>query len=134
MSAPLADTGHMAKVRWVMPCSARRKNGLPCSAFAMTGGYVCMRHGGLAPQVRAAAARRWAFERMMARIERGIERRTGRPVSPLMLAWMRAQFAPDPATFRRHRAANDDSPWCPRVIPVNLEAMALERQARRVAG
>jgi hypothetical protein len=124
IAAPPADNRIMAKVRWAVPCTAHRKNGRPCSAFAITGGYVCVTHGGAAPQVRAAAARRWEFERMMVRIERGIERRLGRPVDPFALAWMRAQFAADPATFRRHRAAHDPTPWHPRVIKVNLEAMA----------
>ncbi|MCD4527452.1 hypothetical protein [Nocardioides sp. cx-173] len=40
------------------PCSARRTNGEPCKNSAIRGGTVCARHGGSAPQVRAAANRR----------------------------------------------------------------------------
>lgn len=135
MSAPLTDTGRMAKVRWAVRCSATSKRtGQPCGGYAMTGGYVCMRHGGLAPQVKAAAARRWEFERMMARIERDMERRLGRLVDPFTLAWMRAQFAADPATFRRHRALDDPTDWHPRVIVPHLhELVAAREQERRAA-
>lgn len=41
-----------------MLCRARRTDGEPCAAQAMRGGSVCRAHGGRAPQVRAAAARR----------------------------------------------------------------------------
>ena len=103
-----------------------KRTGRPCGQWAITGGYVCWHHGGASPVVRAAARRRWEFVLMMRRIERKMG-------AGLAMAWVRAQFPPDPATFRRHRAADDDSPWEPRFIPVNLEAMALERQARRAA-
>jgi hypothetical protein len=73
-------------------------------------------HGGAAPQVRAAATRRLEHERMMGRIERDMERAAGGPLSPVLRAWIRAQFPADPATFRRHRRADDDSAWTPRVI------------------
>lgn len=39
-------------------CSARRRDGVPCQAYAIAGSTVCRVHGGSAPQVRAAAARR----------------------------------------------------------------------------
>jgi hypothetical protein len=41
-------------------CRAHRTNGQPCEAYAMVGGFVCSAHGGRAPHVRAAAARRFA--------------------------------------------------------------------------
>jgi hypothetical protein len=123
----------MSKVRWGVRCSATSKRtGLPCGGYAMTGGYVCRIHGGASPVVRAAARRRWLFEQMLARIERDMERAGGKPVSPLTLEWMRAQFAPDPATFRRHRALDDPTEWHPRVIVPALALMAAER--RRAAG
>jgi hypothetical protein len=118
MGVPLADTGPVAKVRWAVPCSAHRKNGLPCSAFAVTGGTVCVKHGGATPQVKAAAARRWELELMMRRIER----RSG----PLVAALMRAEFPPDPATYRSHKSAEQRANWTPRFIPVNLDELARE--------
>ncbi len=39
-------------------CSARRTNGDPCKLPPIRGGNVCHKHGGSAPQVRAAANRR----------------------------------------------------------------------------
>lgn len=39
-------------------CGARNRAGQPCKLYPITGGRVCRMHGGKAPQVRAAAARR----------------------------------------------------------------------------
>jgi hypothetical protein len=39
-------------------CSARRSDGGLCEKFAMSGQRVCRKHGGAAPQARAAAERR----------------------------------------------------------------------------
>lgn len=39
-------------------CRAHRRDGKPCQAWAPRGGWVCLSHGGAAPAVRAAAARR----------------------------------------------------------------------------
>lgn len=41
-----------------MQCTARKRNGDRCGSKAVTGATVCRMHGGSAPQVRAAAARR----------------------------------------------------------------------------
>lgn len=47
----------MAKTRWRHRCSAHRpRDGRPCRAWAITGGKVCVAHGGAAQQVRVAAA------------------------------------------------------------------------------
>jgi hypothetical protein len=45
----------MARVRQARRCSARRTDGEPCQAFAITGGYVCRAHGGASGRVRHAA-------------------------------------------------------------------------------
>lgn len=39
-------------------CKARRRDGKPCSRWAISGSTVCASHGGRAPQVKAAAHRR----------------------------------------------------------------------------
>jgi len=39
-------------------CTAHRKNGERCKAFAIKGGNVCNKHGGSAPQVRERAQQR----------------------------------------------------------------------------
>lgn len=39
-------------------CTAHRTNGEPCQNYALRGGFVCRFHGGGAPQVKAANARR----------------------------------------------------------------------------
>lgn len=41
-------------------CSAKRSNGQPCTASPMAGQRVCSAHGGMAPNSRAAGARRIA--------------------------------------------------------------------------
>jgi hypothetical protein len=56
------------KIRQARRCSARRRSGDRCHAFAITGGWVCAAHGGRAPQVRAAARQRV----IMAQLERGL--------------------------------------------------------------
>lgn len=43
-------------------CGAKKRNGDPCRAKPIPGGTRCVRHGGKAPQVRAAAARRVALQ------------------------------------------------------------------------
>lgn len=46
--------------RWpaAQRCTAHRSDGEPCRAYAITGGRVCVYHGGKAPQVREAARKR----------------------------------------------------------------------------
>lgn len=46
------------RYRPAVRCSARRTDGQPCRAFAIHGGTTCVKHGGSAPQVIAAAKRR----------------------------------------------------------------------------
>lgn len=41
-----------------MRCSAKRRNGEGCGAWAVKGATVCRMHGGASPQARQAAARR----------------------------------------------------------------------------
>ena len=41
-----------------MRCSAKRRNGEQCGAWAVKGATVCRMHGGSSPQARQAAARR----------------------------------------------------------------------------
>ncbi len=50
-------------------CRARTKRG-PCQAFPVRGATVCVAHGGRAPQVKAAAARRVAEAEVTAAAER----------------------------------------------------------------
>jgi hypothetical protein len=56
-------------VRWDEPCSALRRDGQPCQAPTIKGGFVCRRHGGSAPQVRIAAQRRLLQDRIVAATE-----------------------------------------------------------------
>ena len=50
----------MPRKRQARRCAARRTDGRPCGGYAVAGGTVCASHGGRAPQVKAAAARRVA--------------------------------------------------------------------------
>jgi hypothetical protein len=67
-------------------CSARRQDGKPCGRWAIRGGTMCGVHGGSAPQVRAAARRRYkqASDAVAAK-EIGIAL-DGPPDSPVTLA------------------------------------------------
>lgn len=53
----------MARARQARRCSAHRKNGEPCRAWAINGGRVCRMHGGAAPQVRRKAGERLVMAR-----------------------------------------------------------------------
>jgi hypothetical protein len=46
--------------RQARKCSAHRRDGRPCTQYAVNGALVCATHGGAAPQVKAAAAHRLA--------------------------------------------------------------------------
>ena len=48
----------LSKLLPAVKCTARKQNGEPCKAMAARGATVCRVHGGSAPQVKAAAARR----------------------------------------------------------------------------
>lgn len=53
-----------------LKCSATvRSTGLPCGRWAINGGTVCPSHGGRAPQVKAAAARRVAVAEAQRRLD-----------------------------------------------------------------
>lgn len=45
-------------------CGAKKRNGEPCGAPPIKGGKRCVRHGGRAPQVARAAARRVALDEL----------------------------------------------------------------------
>jgi len=75
----------------------------------MTGGFVCRMHGGMTPVVRAAAERRWERELMDRATIRRIERETGKPIDPILEAFVRYRFSGDVATWRRHVATRTDA-------------------------
>jgi hypothetical protein len=98
----------MAEEYWARRCSARRTNGLPCTHWAMRGGWVCQTHGGRAPQVRAAAERRWQHELRYRAVESAYEREHGEPMPEILVYYLRYRASADLATWRRHRAVARD--------------------------
>lgn len=57
--SPAAASGSIWEAKFpAQRCTARRSDGEPCKAWAITGGSVCVYHGGKAPQVREAARKR----------------------------------------------------------------------------
>jgi hypothetical protein len=48
----------MARIRWAVPCQARRKNGEPCSQWSRRGGFTCHWHLGSTLQNLGMAAER----------------------------------------------------------------------------
>ncbi len=123
MVVHLAHTGGMARQTWLVRCTARRTNGLPCRHWAILGAFVCRNHGGSAPQVRAAAERRWMFELRNRAIEREAVKRLGRPLTPLERAVI-YDLAGDIATWRRHRRT-DEQPWADQAAEDDAQAGGL---------
>lgn len=57
-----------ASVKEPVRCRAHTSKGKPCGKWAIVGGFVCMTHGGTAPQVR-----RRANERLLAMAPRAVQ-------------------------------------------------------------
>jgi hypothetical protein len=88
----------MAKVRWAVQCRARAKStGLRCRAYSITGGYVCWHHSGAIGHVRAKANERWE----LARIERMVARKLGRPLTDAERAYLWGDMAAYEREVRR---------------------------------
>lgn len=95
----LTEDDPVARVRQSRRCRARRKNGEPCKAYAITGGYVCRMHGGASPRAQYAAYVR--------RFEAGFQR----------------QFAREYARWRKELAA-----WQARRILITSELLGIPPQ------
>lgn len=67
----------MTRARMSPRCEAHRKDGQRCRAPAIPGGWVCLRHGGSAPQVRLRAGRVVRQERVYAAWQEVEERERG---------------------------------------------------------
>ena len=123
MVVHLAHTGGMARQTWLVRCTARRTNGLPCRHWAILGAFVCRNHGGSAPQVRAAAERRWMFELRNRAIEREAVKPLGRPLTP-----PGARRHLRPGGRHRHLAAaqrTDEQPWADQAAEDDAQAGGL---------
>lgn len=59
----------MGRKYQTLKCSGHRTDGQPCGAWAITGGTVCVAHGGGAPQVKAKAAANVAERKAQALLE-----------------------------------------------------------------
>ena len=64
----------MARKRQARRCGARRSNGQPCRAYAITGGRVCRVHGGAAPRVRLRARIRSIEASLWPAVDRALDR------------------------------------------------------------
>ena|ERR1700677_455346 len=65
----------VARQLWNVPCTAHHaSDGQPCRAWSVRGGYVCVSHGGAAPQVRAQAEFRLGRDRLTWQVVRGVAR------------------------------------------------------------
>jgi hypothetical protein len=66
--------GLVPRQLWNVPCTAHRKNGEPCSAWAMRGQFTCWAHGGASPQARAWAEFRLWRDRFWVRAGQDLSR------------------------------------------------------------
>jgi hypothetical protein len=58
----------MARVRWSVRCTTTRsRDGQPCAAWSVRGGFVCRCHGGSVPRVRALADQRLPYAKLLDR-------------------------------------------------------------------
>ncbi len=64
-------------------CKGRKSNGEPCGNWPLRGALVCRKHGGAAPQVRAAAAVRLAEQEIRAGLARLDVESVGDPFTEL---------------------------------------------------
>lgn len=79
MTAPTAPGGDDLTDRRQCKAVAKR-TGKRCGAYAIRGAEVCRVHGGMAPQVRAAAARRLAEDRLRRRLDQAEIREVADPI------------------------------------------------------
>jgi hypothetical protein len=59
----------MARIRWAVPCQARRKNGEPCSQWSRRGTFTCHWHLGSTEQALYLAAKRLPLVKLLDRDE-----------------------------------------------------------------
>jgi hypothetical protein len=57
----------MARIRWAVPCQARRKNGERCSQMSRRGSFTCHWHLGATPQALYLAAHRLTAVKLLDR-------------------------------------------------------------------
>ena len=141
----------MARKRQARRCKARRSDGQPCRAYAITGGVVCAAHGGRAPRVRqearvrhVRAALRVAFAKADARWRREAEEwQVGRilavadllgispaDVTPLLMGWCVIEYGiPGEETMPQIRV---DRRYGPR-SRAQLATRAARQAARKAA-
>lgn len=55
-------------------CKAKNKHGKPCQAYPVKGATVCKAHGGLAPQVKAKAQKRYKQQQQQAKAAKALAR------------------------------------------------------------
>ena len=92
----------MARKRQALRCGARRSNGQPCRAYAITGGRVCHVHGGAAQQVRRMAMIRRVGGPLWPAVDRGLDRQRRETldwqVSRVLAAACRFGISPEQVT------------------------------------
>jgi len=78
----------MPRQTWGVRCRAHRtSDGQPCAAWSVRGAYVCVKHGGAAPQVRAKAEYRMVMAGIWNQAERRLVKRLRALGSGSGIAW-----------------------------------------------
>jgi hypothetical protein len=107
-------------------CTAHRTNGQPCKRWAIRGATVCASHGGLAPQVRAAAARR--IEASLDRAAVAVVRLMEDPETPPGVKLAAAKDLLDRGFGSRHvvQVQTPEAPWLAALRRISLAAAGLD--------
>jgi hypothetical protein len=99
---PPRRLGPPKRLRPAVRCTAHRRDGQPCRAWAIHGGTVCWAHGGAAPQVRRAA---------LARLEGAAVRAYAYRAADMIAAARAADQAEAAALLGRVLEEGRQAPW-----------------------
>jgi hypothetical protein len=107
---------------WGVQCKAHRRDGARCTRWAIVGGYVCPKHGGSAPQVRAGARARLRALAPMAVDVIATAMTEGKPAEQLRAARFVLKYSGiTPANIRAEAKSRGERAALPQGAPVSTD-------------